>query len=51
MEYYNKHRALEKKAICEYEKHFGPIVAPVEAYSWEWTKGPWPWQNENDCKE
>jgi spore coat protein JB len=51
MEYYNKHKALEKKAMYEYEKHFGPVTAPTEAYSWEWTKGPWPWQNENDCKE
>lgn len=51
LDYYNKHKMLERKATAEYESRFGPVTIPTEACSWEWTKGPWPWQNESDCKE
>lgn len=51
MEYYNKYKKLERQAIREYESHFGPITAPEEAQSWQWTKGPWPWQLEDEWKE
>lgn len=51
LEYYNKYKRLENRAMQEYESHFGPVRAPEEAQSWQWTKGPWPWQNESDVKE
>ena len=46
LDYYNKYRALEQKAMSEYERKYGPISAPDNASSWQWTEGPWPWQNE-----
>lgn len=51
LDYYNKHMALASKVTREYESHFGPISAPGEAHSWEWTKGPWPWQNDKEWRE
>ena len=51
LEYYNKYKKLEAKAKQEYEMHFGPVVAPMDANQWQWNKGPWPWQNECDVKE
>ena len=46
MEHYNKYQKLASKAKAEYEAKFGPITAPVEINSWEWTNSPWPWQIE-----
>jgi len=51
LEYYNKYKKLERRARQEYEAHFGPITPPDECNSWQWTKGPWPWQSESDVKE
>ncbi|MBQ9744037.1 MAG: spore coat protein CotJB [Clostridia bacterium] len=51
LDYYNKHKALAMKATREYEARFGPLTLPFDACSWEWTKGPWPWQNECNYKE
>ena len=51
LEYYNKNKKLERRAMQEYEAHFGPVRAPEESSSWMWTKGPWPWQLETDIKE
>ena len=51
LDYYNKYKKLEAKAMQEYEMRFGPVVAPVDANQWHWNKGPWPWQNESDIKE
>ena len=42
---YNKYQRLYAKAKAEYESRFGPITAPMEADSWCWTEGPWPWQS------
>ena len=41
---YNKYARLAKRAREEYESKYGPVTAPMQAHSWEWTKGPWPWQ-------
>ncbi|MBO5109313.1 MAG: spore coat protein CotJB [Clostridia bacterium] len=51
LDYYNKNKKLERQAVEEYERHFGPLTAPMDADSWQWTKGPWPWQCENDWRE
>lgn len=51
MEYFKKHKTMEKKATEEYERRFGPITVNADMQSWEWTKGPWPWQNGMDGKE
>ena len=51
LDYYNKYKKLEAKAMQEYEMRFGPVVAPMDANQWHWNKGPWPWQNESDVKE
>ncbi len=41
---YNKYSKLAKRARDEYEARFGPITPPQEVNSWNWTQGPWPWQ-------
>ncbi|MBO5212240.1 MAG: spore coat protein CotJB [Clostridia bacterium] len=46
LDYYNKYKNLEVRAIAEYEMRYGPINLPSEAKSWSWVCGPWPWQNE-----
>ena len=47
---YNKYKKLEARARMEYEAKYGPITAPTECDSWQWTNGPWPWQAEKeDC--
>ena len=51
LEHYNKNKALERQATAEYERLYGPITAPCETESWQWTKGPWPWQCEGDWRE
>ena len=51
LDYYNMNKKLEWQATQEYERHFGPITAPMEADSWQWTDGPWPWQCEGDWRE
>ena len=45
---YNKYKRLENRTVMEYESKFGPLTAPNEASSWEWTNGPWPWQTEKE---
>ena len=46
LSFYNKYKKLEQRAVQEYEQKYGPITMPSDTSSWEWTKGPWPWQNE-----
>ncbi len=41
---------FEKKAAvlkAEYERMFGPLMpsANNNTETWEWIKGPWPWEN------
>ncbi len=41
---YNKYSRLAKRARDEYESKYGPLTLPKEASNWNWTNGPWPWQ-------
>ncbi len=50
LECYNKYKRLETRTRAEYEAKYGPITVPNEATSWQWTKGPWPWQNDKEGK-
>lgn len=45
---YNKYLRLATRAKTQYEQKYGPVTAPQEPNSWEWTKGPWPWQIEGE---
>ena len=39
-----------KKLKCEYEEKFGPLKKSMTSTNmWSWIKGPWPWENEEDC--
>lgn len=44
--FYNKYKMAEERAIAEYESRYGKIRLNGQESSWEWTNGPWPWQNE-----
>lgn len=46
LDYYNKYRALEEKAMAEYERHYGPIALPRNTNTWSWVDTSWPWQIE-----
>ncbi|MBQ2676477.1 MAG: spore coat protein CotJB [Clostridia bacterium] len=49
LEYFRKNKALAEKATEEYEKRFGPLTlrgAGEKERSWDWVKGPWPWEGE-----
>ena len=48
LNFYNKYRKLESKARAEYESKYGPLTMPYEATAWNWTNGPWPWQNDEE---
>lgn len=41
---YNKYSRLAKRARDEYEAKYGPLTMPQDTASWNWTNGPWPWQ-------
>ncbi|MDO4617898.1 MAG: spore coat protein CotJB [Clostridia bacterium] len=38
---------LAKKLKYEYEKLYGPLTPSTvgNTETWEWIKGPWPWEN------
>lgn len=46
LEFYNKYKKAEERAIAEYESRYGKIRLASQESSWQWTDGPWPWQNE-----
>lgn len=48
IEYYNKYNKLFREAKEEYERKYGPLSLsqPGEINSWDWVKGPWPWERE-----
>lgn len=46
LEFYNKYKKAEARAIAEYESRYGKIRLSDSEGSWQWTNGPWPWQNE-----
>jgi len=45
LEYYDRIRELNKKAIAEYTARYGPITMDdVETKNyWTWIEKPWPW--------
>ena len=47
--YYKKTNALSKQARTAYESKYGPLTQPqTQNYeSWQWVKGPWPWETED----
>jgi hypothetical protein len=46
LEFYNKYKKLAERATAEYEARYGKISLGSDEKSWQWTNGPWPWQNE-----
>ena len=46
LEFYNKYKKAEDRAISEYEQRYGKIRLGMDESSWQWTQGPWPWQEE-----
>jgi len=48
LKYYSKLREEREKVLSEYEASFGPITmyGNVNGESWDWVKGPWPWEGE-----
>ena len=39
-----------KPLVEEYEEKFGPLKKSMTSTNmWSWIKGPWPWENEEDC--
>lgn len=47
LEMFEKFEQKAKKLKYEYEKMFGPLTPSVNGNTetWEWIKGPWPWEN------
>ncbi len=42
-----KLRDEAEKLTLEYEEKYGALTAfGNEGNSWQWTKGPWPWESE-----
>lgn len=48
LKYYSKLREEREKVLVEYEASFGPITmyGNKSDSSWDWVKGPWPWEGE-----
>ena len=47
LEMYNKYEKKSRQLTYEYEKSFGPLTpsAGNNGETWDWIKGPWPWEN------
>jgi len=44
---FNNYKNLEMQAVKEYESKYGPLTIdgiPMNANSWIWDNGPWPWE-------
>ena len=48
LEYYHKLLAEREQVAKQYAEACGPLTAwdNVSRKSWDWAKGPWPWQTE-----
>lgn len=46
LKYYNKHNKMAKELKEKYVKEYGPLVISDSTCekTWEWVKGPWPWE-------
>ncbi|WP_295219518.1 spore coat protein CotJB [Ruminococcus sp.] len=45
---WKNYQSMRQKAVSSYVRQFGPIQ-PMQAEgndSWDWVKGPWPWEKE-----
>lgn len=46
-------RRFQEKAApltAQYEKQYGALTKRTEdGNNWDWIKGPWPWESEEDC--
>lgn len=47
LEMFQRFEAKSKQLRHEYEKMFGPLTPSTNdnTQTWEWIKGPWPWEN------
>ena len=48
LSYYSKLRDERAKVLTEYEAVIGPVMmyGNMSNASWDWVKGPWPWEGE-----
>ena len=46
MDYFNRYKQMYKEAVCDYEKHCGPLfLTGIDTNDgWTWTDEPWPWE-------
>ena len=46
--YFNATKEAKERAVHAYESEYGPLLMKnaAESGSWQWTKGPWPWESE-----
>ena len=46
MDYFNRYQQMYKEAVCDYEKHCGPLfLTGIDTNDgWTWTDEPWPWE-------
>ncbi len=44
--YFKKYKELRDKAWNEFTEKYGPLTADQAAQGsqWNWTEGPWPWE-------
>ena len=47
LEMYDKYERKSEMLKSEYQKIYGPLMPSVNnnLTTWEWIKGPWPWEN------
>ena len=46
----NVYKEKLKPLVEEYEQKYGPLRKGItDGNVWSWIKGPWPWENEEDC--
>lgn len=47
--YFNKYNQKRQELCAEFTRRFGPLSLEgyqVPGETWEWVKGPWPWEKE-----
>lgn len=50
LEKVKRYNAMAKPLIEQYEEQYGPLTKNNnEGNRWNWMKGPWPWESEDDC--
>ena len=48
LEYYHKLIEMRERVLSSYERSCGPLTmyGNTSHQSWDWVKGPWPWEND-----